>query len=856
MINLSGYKVLSQIYSGKSVSVYRGIWLEKNLPVILKILNAEYPSQEDIARLKHEYNLIKDLTLPSVIHAYKLEKIEHRYALVLEDIPNSTTLTDFLTQQEMSVELFLFIALRLSNILQEIHAAHIIHKDINPNNIIISKDGSQIKVIDFSIATELSQEKQEITSPEGLEGTLPYISPEQTAHMNRVIDRRTDLYSLGIIFYLMLTGQLPFEARDPDEWVYFHIAKRPRPPKELNGQVPDTISNIVMKLLAKAPEDRYASAYGLAADLEHFMLPWQQKQEATSFPLGEKDRTSIFQIPQKLYGREIEVEQLMAAFTKTSQGTRELLLVRGYAGIGKTSLINEIHKPVVRKHGYFISGKFEQFKQNVPYYGLIQAFRQLIRRLLTENRKRINFWKERLTRSLAPNGQVIIEVIPEVEWLIGKQPSAPKLPASEAQSRFEVVFFDFVQTFCQEDHPIVIFLDDLQWADLASFDLIKKLLKDNELKYLLMVGAYRGNEVSAGHPLLEMLDDLSKFDVPMDTLQMKPLSFMNIKQLVADTLNINRDIDQLVELIFEKTAGNPFFCNTFLTMLHDEKYLIFDTQREKWVWDISAIRSLNITDNVVDLLINKIEKLPQEAQEILKISACIGNEFDLKTVAIVSETSPTEAAKKLWPALSENLVTPLSGNYKLIMVDSDYAESDRQVISYKFMHDRIQQAADGMLTSEQRKATHLKLGKLMLIKLSDEELDAKIFSVVNHFNASLDLITDPEEQFKIVKLNIKAGNKARISIAYKEAANYFEHAIRLLGENAWQTHYPESLESHIRSLNFSIYQANLLKPVRFLKNSLKEQILLSIKRVFLCFKLSHTQRIRNGKNQLMLGLKG
>ena len=796
MISLSGYKVLSQIYSGKSTSVYRGILLEKNLPVILKILNAEYPLQEDISRLKHEYNLIKDLNLPGVVHAYQLEKIEHRYVLVLEDVPDSMTLADFIANHDINLDLFLPFALQISRILQEMHTAHVIHKDLNPSNIIITENDHQVKLIDFSIATQLSQEKQEITSPEGLEGTLPYMSPEQTARMNRVIDRRTDLYSLGIIFYLMLTGCLPFEAQDPLEWVYCHIAKRPKPPRELNAQIPETISNIVMKLLAKAPEDRYSTAYGLAADLEHFIAPWQRKQEAISFPLGEKDRTSLFQIPQKLYGREIEIEQLMRTFSRISQGARELLLVHGYAGIGKTSLINEIHKPIVRQHGYFISGKFDQFQQNIPYYGLIQAFRQLIKQLLAENQKRVTFWREQLLNVLSPNGQVIIEVIPEVEWLIGKQSPVPKLPASEAQNRFELVFFDFVQTFCQEDHPVVIFLDDLQWADLASFDLITKLMKDDELKYLLMIGAYRDNDVNVGHPLLDMIEDLTKANVPIDKLQLKPLSPASVKQLVADTLNTSLDIEPLAELVYEKTGGNPFFCNTFLTMLHEERYLTFDSQRAEWKWDMYALRTLTVADNVVDLLISKMGRLPRETQEVLKVAACIGNQFDLKTLATVAETSLPTAAKALWPLLKENLVIPLSEGYKLILADPDYALR-KQSILYKFSHDRIQQAAYALLTLEQHKVTHIKLARLLLANFSDAELDERLFEVVNHFNLSLDLIKNTDEKFEIAKLNIQAGNKAKLSIAYQSAADYFEFAIKLLGENAWQTHYAEAIEANL-----------------------------------------------------------
>ncbi len=795
MMILSGYKILSQIYASGTVSVYRGIWLEKNIPVILKVLTDEYPQQEDISRLKHEYNLIKDLNLPGAIRTYKLDKIEHRFALVLEDVPDSTRLSDFLSKQSISVDVFLPIALQLTRVLDALHSLHIIHKDINPNNIIITKD-HQIKLVDFSIATQLSQETPEMMSPEGLAGTLAYMSPEQTARMNRVIDRRADLYSLGIIFYEMLTGILPFQAQDPLEWVYCHMAQKPKSPKEFNPLIPEAISNIVMKLLAKAPEDRYSTASGLAADIEIFIQKWQKKSEKITFPLGEKDHSGLFQIPQKLYGREREIEQLMEAFTKVSQGRSELLLVHGNSGVGKTSLINEVHKPVVRQRGYFAAGKFDQFQQNVPYFAMIQAFRKLIKQILTENKKNIEFWKAQLLRALSPNGQVIIEVIPEVEWLIGKQPSVPQLLISEAQSRFELVFFDFVQVFCQESHPVVIFLDDLQWADLASFALIKRLLHDGNLKYLLLIGAYRDNEMSAGHPLLDMIDDLNKHHVLIDSLQVRPLSFASIKQLVEDTLNTKVDTDPLAQFVFDKTGGNPFFCNAFLTMLHNEGHIIFDMLRAEWTWDMSVLHKLTITDNVLDLIVGKIEKFPEETRWLLKIAACIGNEFDLKTLAIVSESSLTDAARQLWPAMQENLVMPLSEGYRLIMADPDYAVGN-QVILYKFSHDRIREALHVILTPEQNKLIHLKLGRLVLARLSPEELEEKVFAVVNNFNASLEMLTVEKERFEVAKLNIRAANKAKAFIAYHAAASYFEHAVKLLGEAGWQEHYPKTLEANI-----------------------------------------------------------
>lgn len=792
MLSISGYKLVEELYSSERVIVYRGIRISDKLPVVIKILANEYPTQEDVARLKHEFEILTQLNFSYVIKPLGIEKVDHRYALVMEDT-SFMTLSEFMQKQKINLDLFFKIAKQLAFALHEIHNAHVIHKDINPSNILIGQDGEQIKIIDFHISTLLFQERQEIKSPEGLEGTLAYMSPEQTGRINRSVDRRTDLYSLGITFYQMLTNRLPFEAKSPIEWVHSHIAKQPKPPHEINLDIPVAISNIVMKLLAKAPEERYSTAFGLMADIEQAISSWLRKRSIDIFPLGEKDKTALFQIPQKLYGREIEIEQLLAAFQRVNSGSRQLLLVCGYSGIGKTSLVNELHRPIVKQHGYFVSGKCEKFQQERPLYGLIQAFQHLIQQLLTGSTEQIAYWRQKLSDVLYPNAQVIIDVIPEMENLIGKQPPVHALPPSEARNRFELVFFDFVHAFANAEHPTVIFLDDVQWADLASMDLIKQFMRDESLTYFLLICAYRDNEVTKGHPLLDMLNVLEQNNVPIEKLQVRPLDLANVNRLVVDTIHTNLDIAPLSELVHEKTGGNPFFVNTFLQKLYDEKFLTFDIKQAEWLWDISTLKALTVTDNVTDMVVEKMTKLPPDTKNILKLAACVGNQFDLSALSLAQEKSPFDVANILWPLLEINLVVPLSDGYRYISAEANYTHV-RQVI-YKFSHDRIHQAALSMLSPIELSAINLKLARFLSANLPPAEQEERLFEIVNHFNISLEYIINSAERLELANLNFKAGCKAKASIAYDSAAKYFEHTMQLLGENAWDKHYQLMFEA-------------------------------------------------------------
>lgn len=785
---LPGYEDLQLIYTNTVVSVYRGRHRETNRSVILKTLTAEFPDQKDIARFKHEFNLLKELTLPDIIRIYNLEKYQNRYTLVLEDFAGSS-LSSFLEKHLLNIEEFLTLAITLVHALQELHNANIIHKDINPSNILISEDGKHIKLIDFSIATQLSGEELELKNPDVLEGTLAYISPEQTSRMNRSIDHHTDFYSLGVTFYQILTGQLPFHAQDAMEWVHCHIAKQPKPPHEIRAEIPLTLSAIIMKMMAKAAEDRYNTAYGLAADLEQCLEQWRGQGDIPFFKLGQQDRATLFKIPEKLYGREAEVQQLLETFDRVSQGSHELLLVSGYAGIGKSSLVNEVQKPIIRQRGYFAMGKFQQFQSHIPYSAIISALQNLIQQILTENQRRIEVWRELLLNALGPNAQVMVEVIPALELLIGKQPPVIELSPSESRNRFELVFCDFIQIFAQSKHPLVLFLDDLQWADSASLNLLTQLLLNKSLTYFLLIGNYRDNEVKMGHPLLDTLETLDKAGVSQHHVVLKPLTAESLQQLINDTLYTTLDTRPLTQLVLNKTGGNPFFVNAFLTTLHQDKHISFDKARREWIWNIDILESLSITDNVVDLLESKIAKLPPETQEVLKIAACIGNRFDLATLCKLYKQTASELAKILWPAMQGHFILSQNENYKLAMADSEF-NIDKLPIWYQFSHDRVQQAANSLLSESQTKLVHLKLGRILLSVTSAQQ-EETLFDIVSHFNRCLDLLTSFEEKIQVAKLNLHAAQKARLSAAYAASTSYFENVINLMGkERAWGQ-YPD-----------------------------------------------------------------
>lgn len=854
------YTNLSKIHEGIATLIYRGTREPDSTSVILKTLKAEYPTLEEITRVKHEYKILQLLNLEGVVKALSLEAYNNRLALVLEDFPG-ISLDTLVKSRKLSILAFLSLARQLAEILHELHQNHILHKNIKPHNILINVQTEQIKLIDFSIASRLSKENPTISNPNLLEGTLAYMSPEQTGRMNRSLDYRTDFYSLGVTFYEMLIGQLPFPSNDPMELVYCHIAKLPVPPHQLNSEVPQAVSSIVMKLLAKTAEDRYQSAFGLKADLEEVWNKLQASEQIEGFIPGRLDRSSSFLIPQKLYGREGEVTALMNAFERTSKGASEMMLVSGYSGIGKTSVVNEVHKPIVAKRGYFITGKFDQFKRDIPYAALIQVFQELIQQLLSESSEKIAIWRAKLQEAIGSSGRVITDVIPEVKLIVGEQPEVPLLGPTESQNRFNRVFQEFLSVFTQPEHPLVIFLDDLQWADLASLKWLELVITDPDSQYLLLIAAYRDNEVTPTHPTMLTVDEIQKSGAKVNSIVLQPLEIGSVAQLVADTLNGAKNSEELAELLFNKTQGNPFFISQLFQTLYSEQLLSFDFAVGCWTWDIKQwdikqIEALGINNsNVVELVARNISQLPEVTQDALKLAACIGNQFTLDVLAIVSEEMPSSTANKLWPALQAGLILPLSNDYKIPLVfeegDWRFEAEPSSVpngsastfsaatlaltqlpISYKFLHDRVQQAAYSLIPSDRKKATHWKIGQLLLEKTAKLSLEDNIFDIVNQLNIGREFITSECEKEELANLNLMAGRKAKAAMAYEPAARYFNVGLELLTETGWESQYDLAIALHIEAVESEYLRINferaalLAKIVLERANTLLEKVII------------------------------
>jgi len=829
MLKLSDYLIKEQLYEGIYSLVYRASRQIDNQSVVLKVLKNDYPTPEEIARFKREYKITQKLNefALGVINVFGLEKEDKTWFIVLEDL-GSDSLANRLQVQPFEIGEFLPLAIQLTEIVGEIHRQNVIHKDINPTNLLWNPDTHEIKVIDFGISSLLSRTHTIINNINSLEGTLAYMSPEQTGRMNRALDYRTDYYALGVTFYQMLTQQLPFEVKDAMELVHCHLAKRPPIAHELNPKIPPVLSKILLKLMAKTAEERYQSALGLKTDLQHCLTLVESTGQITDFDLGQSDISEQFQIPQKLYGRESETEKFLSAFERIASvpfsstetvtdrsGRSEMMLVAGYSGIGKSALVQEIYKPLTEKRGYFISGKFDQFQRNMPYSALVKAFSDLMQQLLTENEAQLKQWQAQLKSALGPNGQVIIEIIPELELIIGPQPQVPALGPSEAQNRFNLVFQSFIKVFCQASHPLILFLDDLQWADSATLKLIELIMTHEQMRYLFLIGAYRDNEVNPTHPFIITLEQVQKAGAIVNQITLSPLTLEQVTQLIADTVHQKTQaVHSLAELVTRKTGGNPFFVNQFLKTLYEENLLSFQYpnepsvsafekggekgERGNWQWDIAQIEALNITDNVVDLMLSQLKKLPEATQQVLRLAACVGNRFDLKTLSLINEHSAAETfQKELMPAIQEGLVLPLSG---LESLSDEMLDTQASKCTFQFLHDRVQQAASALIDDDQKKAVHLQIGRLLLANTPETQRADKIFELVDHLNIGYERVTDEAETLEIAQLNLIAGQKAKAAAAYEAALKYLNVGLRLLTETSWQNQYDLTLVLYLETM--------------------------------------------------------
>ncbi|MCP4132038.1 MAG: SpoIIE family protein phosphatase [bacterium] len=772
------YNILKKLEETRGSVIYRARKEHENNTVIIKELKSHNPTPSEIARFRQEYEIIKKVDIDGVIKTYEILEYDNRIALVLEDFDGIS-----LKNLDKNIELnfFLTMAIKLSSALGRLHKENIVHKDIKPHNLLWSARTNEVKIADFGISNEITHENSEINDPAVIEGTLVYMSPEQTGRMNRQLDYRTDMYSLGITFYELLTGSVPFPSKDPMEIIHHHIAIKEKPPAEVNPAVPKTISDIVMKLLSKMPEERYQNCFGLMNDLQECLRQLENAGKIDEFEPGKKDIAPGFIIPHMLIGREKEIDMLIRTAQRVSSaGERsEILLVSGQPGIGKSVLINEVHRLIMSKQGYFIWGKYEQYRRDVPYNAIIQAFQSLVRQVLSESTEKIKQWKNDILTALGPNGKIITDVIPEIELIIGEQPVVPELEPEQNLNRFNYVFGNFAGVLAARKHPVILFLDDLQWADIASINLINLLITDSDIHYFLIIGSYRDNEVASSHPLMTTLDTIKKAGVPVNSIHLNTLDTAAVNKIISRFLRCDRETSlPLAELVHKKTNGNPFFVNQFLKTLYDERLLKLDPV-SGWEWEIKKIEEMQITDNVVELMAQEMTKLPKKTQEVMTICACMGNRFDLEIISKIYNRSIEETLTEISCALTEGMLR---------------IQDDR----YLFEHDRIQEAAYSLAPAEERNILHYRIGHLMLETKKEKDIQDEIINIVDHLNMARDLVNSGDETFNLARLNLRAGKKAKTSAAYESALMYLSTGIELIngvepGESGWKKHYELSL---------------------------------------------------------------
>lgn len=739
---------------------------------------AEHPTLESINRLTHEYELKDDLDSAWALRPLEFVRERGRTMLVVEYTAGEPL--ERLMREPMEIGRFLQLAVSLTGALGRLHGRGLVHKDIKPANVLVDSATGTVWLTGFGIASRLPRERQASEPPEIIVGTLAYMAPEQTGRMNRCVDARSDLYALGVTLYEMVTGVLPFAAADPMELIHCHIARQAVPPAERIPGVPAAISAVIMKLLAKTPEDRYQTAAGVDADLRRCLEPYQRAVGIEPFALAAHDIPDVLRIAEQLYGREQSIQALLAAFERVAAaGDSELMFVSGYSGVGKSSVVNELRKALSLSKAIFAAGKCDQFKRHIPYGTLAQALQSLVQMVLRSSEAELARWRDSIRRAVDPNGQLIASLVPELELVIGKQAPVPDLPPQDSRNRFQMVFRSFLNLFARPEQPLVLFLDDLQWIDGATLSLLEDLVGQRETRHLLLVGAYRDNEVGPTHPLAHTLDALRRTGTRVNEIVLAALELDDLSQLVASTLHCDEERARpLARLVAEKTGGNPFFAIQFLTELAAEALLSFDAGVAAWTWQVARIAAKGYTHNIVELMVAKLKRLPAAAQESLKEFACLGNIADFTTLAIVGGGSDEAVHSAFRDATKAGLVVRLES-------------------SYRFAHDRVQEAAYALVPETLRPEMHLRIGRELRAASATEPTAERVFAVVNQLNHAVHLIADDEERMTLLRLNVLAGLNAKAGIAYGAARDYLAQAAALVAPDAWTRHYDATLDLHL-----------------------------------------------------------
>ena len=824
MIKLKGYTITEEIYSGQHSIIYRGIRSANALPppnanalpppnanalpppnanalpppnadaltppsadaqsVIIKMLNQEYPSEELLSYFRREYEIARIVSGNGTLQVYDLIKYKNTLAIVMEDI-HGVSLSQVIRSAALNLSEKFSLAIKIAHSLSLIHKKQILHKNITPSNIIWNRETDRLEIIDFGIAAELKREMTHKMQYGFMEGTPAYLSPEQTGRINRPVDNRSDLYSLGVTLYELFTGQLPFTGEDESEVIYNHIARKPEPPHLINKNIPETVSNILLKLLAKDGEDRYQMASGLQKDLELCLENFLFNGDIVPFDIGRYDISDQLSIPNKLYGRQEDLERLKVLFNDVAVGSSAIIMIEGHPGVGKSSLVQEFSKYVSLHKGFFVAGKFDQQQQNIPLHGVLQALHGLMHWLLSLPESQLQVWRGSILEAVPQNAGFLIEILPELEKVIGVQPPVIDLSPLEAHNRFLLVCSNFINLFASANSPLVIFLDDLQWCDVTTLELINYMVGSSRSSNIMLIGAYRPNDLIPGLPFLTALEEIKSKSQTLQTLSLQPLEMTDIDQMLADTFRRLPDEDtlSLASLMYRKTGGTPFFIHHLMDSLFERGYFELSLGQGKWVWDINRINEVDISDNMIDLLSQRIDDLPPDALDLLKIASCIGNHFDLEHLSMICKRPIMDIGNTLWPVVRNEIIFPLDQRYKLMRLNEN--DSSAIKIRFAFQHNRIQQLIYSRIPESDRQSIHLEIGRQYARHLSHREEADFMFNTVNHMNKGRALIQDPSERLVLRDLNTQVGSKAMKSTAFSVASDYFRIAESLLSYEEW-----------------------------------------------------------------------
>jgi len=875
---LPGYTLKEVIFTNVRTKIQRATRNEDNCPVIIKSFTTSFPSPRQRQSFLLSYDLLEKFQHPNIVKALDYLEQDGLPVMILEDLL-SIDLRQYVQQfgeKQLPIETLLNIAIQLADALSVVHQAEVIHKDLHPGNLLINVKTGLVQINDFGLASLLSREQTTLAPPEQLEGVLAYISPEQTGRMNRVVDYRSDFYSLGVTLYELLSGQQPFTGVDALGLVYAHIAKEPTPLSIWRNDVPLMLSGIIDKLLSKAAEQRYQSALGLKKDLEKCLLMFKTQHAMIEFPLGNDDISNHFQIPQKLYGREHEVKVMVDCFERASEGHAQLLTVSGYSGVGKSALVHEVHQSIAGYRGVFISGKFDQFQRTTPYSALKQALKTWLFHALSLGDKDLLSMRSKINDSLGENARVMCDFMPEFIPLLGALPEVPVLEAQENLNRFNIVFQKFIQLI-SEYQPLVLFIDDLQWADRGTLNLLPMILEDT-CDRILVIAAYRDNEVDENHPAIQTVLSISQRDNERVTsLTLEPLCLKDITQLLKDALHRpEQALQSLAELVQLKTGGNPFFINEFLKTLYHQGLLRFDLAHHRWAWNVRTINKQGITDNVVELMLDKMRKLPEQTQQIMKLASCVGSRFDLEMLTVIQPSTIGDVTRQIWPAITEGLILQDGGAWQLGVDETMFNDAvhdepvpdeinQSAITSYpsrmlehavsphcKFLHDRMLEAAYHSLQDDKRQTAHLQIGRLLradMLKTSHESgreiLSATLFSVVEQLNRAVGLITEKDERLQLASMNLQAAERAKFVGVWDVAARYAIKGMALLPDDGWATQYSLSYKLH-----FVRIECEYLSAHTDLGNQLSETVLMHAQSAFEKANICRLQLTHNVSKQL------